>query len=124
VAASKPAARARVTSPAPIDTNAIAEVKRAVPNLESMSLADATQTLRVAALKEYAETTEAMERAVQQAEQRVIAAQNSGNEADRQAAVKQLQQVQNVHTEKLKKIAARLQGQIEALKQIKEKPAR
>ncbi len=120
VAAPKPAARPVVSSPKQVDPAIIAEVKRAVPNLESVSLADATQTLRVATLKQFAEAAEAMDRAVKTAEAGIEKAQ-SGSEADRQAAVKQLQQVQAEHTEKLKQITAHLQAQIAALQQMKSK---
>ncbi len=118
----KPVARTpRVASPTQLDTNAIAEVKSAIPDLESVSLADATQTLRVAALKEFTAATEAMDRAVKKAEQRIIQAQAGASEAEKQAAVKNLQQLQAEHTAKLQQIAARLQSQIDALKQIKGK---
>jgi hypothetical protein len=120
VNAAKPATHAPATAPEP-PAAIVAEVKRAIPNLESVSLADATQTLRVAALKEYVAETEAMERAVKDAEARVEQARAGGSEAEQQAAVKQLQQVQTQHTEKLKQIAAHLQEQIAALEQLKRK---
>ncbi|MCU0782991.1 MAG: hypothetical protein MUF81_02885 [Verrucomicrobia bacterium] len=106
-------------SPAQVDPAASAEVKRAIPNLDSVSLADATQTLRVAALKEFVSATGEMERAVKAAEQRVTEAQNTGSPAGLQAAVKQLQQVQARHTEILRQITARLQDQIAALHTLK-----
>lgn len=121
VAVAKPSPQSAIASTAKAGASTIEEVKRAIPNLNSVSLAEATQTLRVAALKEFAEATEAMERAVKDAEQRVQQAQSGGSEADQQTAVKHLQQVQAEHTEKLKQIAAALQARIAALSQLKRK---
>ena len=119
VAAAKPAVRSAIAIATKVDASVIEEVKRAIPNLDSVSLTEATQTLRVAALKEFVAATEEMERAVKEAEQRVQQAQNRGSEADRQSAVKHLQQVQAEHTEKLKQITAALQSRIAALSQLK-----
>jgi hypothetical protein len=118
--AAKPAARSAAASTATADAAAIAEVKRAIPNLENVSLAEGTQTLRVAALKEIFEATDEMQRQVKEAEQRISQAQSNGTEAEQQAAVKQLQQVQAGQTEKLQQIAARLQSQIAALQELKQ----
>lgn len=121
VAAPKTVTRSAATSAATVDTAAIAEVKRAIPNLDTVSLEDGTQTLRVAALKEFVAATEAMDQEVKAAEERIRRAQNGGSTSDQQAAVKQLQQVQAEHTEKLKAITARLQDQIAALQELKTK---
>lgn len=121
VTAAKPAAKSAAASAAPVDAAVIAEIKRSIPNLDSVSLAEGTQTLRVAALKELVEATEEMEQRKKEAEQHVSQVQNNGTEAERQAAVKQLQKVQAEQTEKIKQIAARAQAQIQALEQIKRK---
>jgi len=60
-----------------------------------------------------------MDRAVQEAEQRVRAAAAGGSETERQAAVQHLQQTQAAHAERLKQIAARLQEQLAVLQELK-----
>ena len=121
VAAAKTATKFAAASAAPADAAVIAEVKRSIPNLDSVSLADGKQILRVAALKEIMVATEEMQRRVKEAQQRISQAQTNGSEAEQQAALKQLQQVQAEQTEKLKQVAARSQAQIQALEQIKSK---
>lgn len=118
VTAARPTKSAVLSTPK-TDAAVVAEVRRAIPQLESVSLAEGTQTLRAAALKEFVEATESMQRAVQEAEQRVRETQNGGSVADQQAAVKQLRQLQAEQTEKLQRIAARLQEQIAALEKLK-----
>jgi hypothetical protein len=121
VSAAKPAARSATASTATIDAAAVAEVKRAIPNVETVSLAEGTQTLRVTALKEIIEATEEMQQRIKEAQQRIGQAQTNGTEVEQQTAVKQLQQVQAEQTEKLKDISAKLQDQIQALEQMKRK---
>lgn len=121
VAAAKPVAKSAATGAPQADAAVVAEVKRSIPNLGSVSLEEGTQILRVAALKEFVEATDEMERRVTEAQQRISQAQNNGSEAEQRAALKQLQQVQAEQTEKLKQIAARAQAQIQALEQIKRK---
>lgn len=98
------------------DSTLIEEVKRAIPNLASISVADGAQILRETALRDF--KTAAADQ-VKEAEQRLTEAQNGKSEAEQQAAMKHFQQVQAEQTEKLKQIAARLQAQIATLKQIK-----
>ena len=103
------------------DLAAIEEVKRAIPDLASTSVERGSQLLRLQTLALFTAATEEMETQVKAAQQRIIEAQNSGSEADQQAAVKNLQQVQAAQSEKLKQITMRLQAQIAALEQIKAK---
>ena len=119
VNAARPAAKPATAAASPPKPSAAEDVRRAIPNLDSLSLAEATKTLRTAALQELTDATKASEQRVKEAEQRIIQAQTNGAEAERQAAIKELQQVQAEQTEKLKEIAARLQSQIEALQQLK-----
>jgi hypothetical protein len=121
VTAAKPAATSTATSTAQTDAAVIAEVKRAIPNLDSVSLVDGKQILRAAALKEIMEAMEKMQQRLKEAQQRISQVQTSGSEAEQQAALKQLQQVQAEQTEKLKEVSARVQAQIQALEQIKGK---
>jgi hypothetical protein len=101
------------------DTNATAEVKRALPNLGSMSLEEGTQVLREAALNEFKAAAGEMEAQLRQARERLTAAQNGKSEAEQQAAMKELQRIQAEQTEKLKQIGARLQAQIAELERLK-----
>jgi hypothetical protein len=64
-----------------------------------------------------------MEKQIQTAQQQLADAQNSRPEAEQQAAMKHLQQVQLDQAEKLKAIAARLQAQISAFQQMKAAPS-
>jgi hypothetical protein len=100
------------------DTNAATEVKRALPDLATVSLEDGTQLLRDTALNEYKAMVAETEARMKEAEQRLTDAQNK-SEAERQAAMKELQRVRTEQTEKLKQIAARLQAQIAELQRMK-----
>ena len=110
---------ARTTQATPADPATIEAVKRAIPNLASVSLDEGMRMLRIASLKEFATAAQEMADQVKVAEQRLSQAQNGGSEADQQAAIKQLQQVQTGQTGKLQEIAARSKAQLEAFKQLK-----
>jgi hypothetical protein len=114
-----PPARPFVASHPPVDAAAIEEVKQAIPNFASVSLADGTQILREAALKQFATAAKEMDVQVKQAQEQLVQAQNGQSAAEQQAAMKHLQQTQAEQTEKLQQIAAQLQTQIAALKQLK-----
>lgn len=113
-----PAPRLANTPPATPD--ATEEVKRALPNLASVSMDEGTRILRAAALEDFKATVAAMEIRVAEAQQSLSQAQSGGSEAEQQATIKQLRQVQSEQTEKLKQIAARSAAQVEALRQLKE----
>jgi hypothetical protein len=114
-----PPKRQFVSSSPPVDPAAIEEVKRAIPNFASVSLADGTQILREAALKQFATAAKEMDLQVRQAQEQLVQAENGQSAADQQAAMKHLQQVQVEQSQKLQQIAAQLQTQIAALKQLK-----
>jgi hypothetical protein len=119
---------ARVTEvapPAPApkpDTSAVEAVKRAIPNLDSSSLDDATKMLREASVAEFAQAAQEMDAKLKEAQQRFLQAQTNQSVADQQAALKQLQQVQADQTEKLKQTAANAKAQLDALRQLKANP--
>ena len=117
VMAAQPPASGPVTS-AQSDPATIEEVKRAVPDLASVSVEEGTRILREAALKDFAAAANEMELRQKEAQQRVTGAQGK-SEAEQQAARKNLQQVQLEQAEKLKQVAARLQARISALQQLK-----
>ena len=102
------------------DKDVVDEVKRAIPNLASVSLEDGTQILRAEALKEFANVANQMEAQIKEAQQRLAEAQNSKSEAAQQAAMKDLQQVQAEQADKIKQIAAQLQAKVTALEYLKQ----
>jgi hypothetical protein len=119
VANAAPPAQSVVATPQPMDPAAITEVKRTIPNYASLSLEAGTQILRQAALKKFASAAKEMESQVANAQAGLSEAENSKSASDQQAAMKRLQQTQTAQTEKLQQIAAQLQAQIAALKQLK-----
>jgi len=119
VASVNPPAQPYVPSHPPVDAATIEAVKLAVPNYASVSLADGTQVLRAAALKQFAVVAKEMDVRVRQAEERLSEAENGQIAAEQQAALTNLQQTQSEQTGKLQEITAQLQAQIAALKQLK-----
>ncbi len=102
-----------------IDAAIIDEVKRKVPNLETVSLDEGSQLLRDAAVTDMKAALADTDAKIHEAEQRLTQAQAGGSDADKQAALKNLQQAQAAQTAKLKQIADRTAAQVEALKQLK-----
>lgn len=121
VEAPRPAGAAAL-APLEVNTNVVQEVKALISNLGTVSVEEGTRILREAALKDFTAAAKEMERQVKEAEQRLTQAQKGGSDADQQAAMKHLRQVQAEQTEKLKQIAARSQAQIDALQQLKAVP--
>ncbi len=117
--APNPATQPVVQPPVPVSPETIEAVKRAVPNYASLSLDEGTEMLREAAVKEFTAAASEMQSQVAKARNELDAAQNSNSADDQQAAMKHLQDVQKEQTEKLQQIAAKLQTQIAALKQLK-----
>jgi hypothetical protein len=108
---SPPAAKADVAS--------LEAIRRAIPNLDSVSVGEGSRLLRAAALTQIQQTAQEMEAQVRQAEERFLQAQNSQSEADQAAALKDLQQVKREQTKKLTEIALASKAQLEALQQLK-----
>jgi ABC-type uncharacterized transport system len=102
------------------DKAVVDEVKRAIPNLGSVSLERGTEILREAAVREFATAASQMEAQLKEAQQRLTEAQNGKSEGAQQAAMKNLQQIQAGQMDKIKQIAARLQDQIAALQRLKQ----
>jgi len=84
-----------------------------------MSLEDGTKILREAALQQFTAAAKEMDTQVKQAQQQLAQAENGQSAVEQQAAMKHVQETQAEQTEKLQLIAARLQSQIAALKQLK-----
>jgi hypothetical protein len=111
-------ARVFVEQPVPVAPAAVEDVKRALPNYDSLSVDQGTEILRQAALKKYAAAAQELQSQVVQAQAELSQAQ-SKSPADQQAAIKHLQQVQAEQSQKLQQIGGQLQTQIAALKQLK-----
>ncbi len=107
------------TSPAPVDPAISEELVRTIPDLESRSFDDAAKILREAALVEFTAAVREMQAKVQETQKELAAAQGNKSEADQQAAMKQLQQVQAEQSRKLSEITARLQARIAVLERLK-----
>jgi hypothetical protein len=97
----------------------LAAVKRAIPNLDSVSVEEASQMLRASALAQFQKTGQEMQAKVKQAEEHFLQAQSNQSKADQEAALKELHQTQKDETEQLKEIALESKAQLEALQQIK-----
>jgi hypothetical protein len=108
-----------VTRPQPVDPAIIEEVKKSVPNYESISLDDGENILRAAALKDFAAAAKEMDDQVAAAQQRLQDTQSGQSANEQQTAMKHLQETQAAEAEKLKEVAMRLNAQIAALKSLK-----
>lgn len=116
-------ASAVVKASAPVSPEVTNEIARLIPNLKSTSLEDGTRILREAAFEAFTTTGAQMEDQIKAAQQKLSEAQSGGSEAEQQAAMKHLQQVQLEQGEKYKQIAARLQVQLAVFGQMKAAPA-
>ena len=112
-----------VKASAPVSPEVTNEIVRLIPNINSTSLDDGIATLRGATVNKFIEAGAEMQKQIQAAQQQVADAQNGRSEAEQQAAMKHLQQVQLDQAEKIKAIAARLQAQISTFEQMKAAPA-
>ena len=98
------------------------EILHLIPDVSGTSLEDGIRILREAAVDKFSEAGAEMEKQIQAAQQQASNAQNGPSEADKQAAMKHLQQVQLEQAEKLKALAAQLQAQVSAFEQMKAVP--
>jgi hypothetical protein len=110
------------TAVSQINTAAIQEVRSLITNVAGVSVQQGKEILQDAALKDFTAAAKEMQMQVKEAEQRLTQAQNGGSDAEQQAAMKHLQQVQAEQTEKLKQIAARSKTQIDTFQQLKAAP--
>jgi ABC-type uncharacterized transport system len=93
------------------------EVKKTIPNLESVSQEEGKRILREAALKEFMNAVKEMEVQIKDAEQRVKSAQSP---AEQETATKNLRELKTEQTEKLKEFAAKSEAQVQALQLLKQ----
>jgi predicted DNA-binding protein (UPF0251 family) len=107
-----------VVNPAPRDVATAQELLQTIPEIESLSLADATLQVRANSLEEFKVAVSEMQSQLQSAQQRVAEAQREGPAAEA-AARKRLQQLQIDQNARLGEIARRLQSRLDALQQLK-----
>ena len=117
VASAKPANAVADSVAVQPDEATVAEIKKLIPDLGSVSLAEGKQRLRDAALKEAALLARELQQRVKDAEQAV----REAGEVEKSTALKKLQQAELERTQKIKDLAARTQARIEVLEQIKAK---
>jgi hypothetical protein len=94
-------------------------VKRAIPNLESVSVEQGSRLLRAAAVSRFEQASQELQARVKQAEEHFLQAQNSGSEAEMNDALKDLEQVRKEQAQKLTDIGLEARAQQEALQQLK-----
>jgi hypothetical protein len=110
---------ATIKAIAPVSPEVTNEVVRLIPDLKGTSLEDGTRILREAAWQEFTAAGTEMENKLQAAQQQLSDAQNGQSEAEQQAAMKHLQEVQLEPGQKYKQIAARLQAELAVFEQMK-----
>jgi hypothetical protein len=101
------------------DPGAVAALRQAIPNVDSVSLEEGTRLLRDATLNEIAQVAQEMDAKVKAAEQSYLQAQTNQSEADLESARKQLQQLRAEQNAKLKLVVAKSQAELQALERLK-----
>lgn len=117
VAVAAPAPPApEVARPSPAIT---ASIKKLIPDVSTVSVEQADQIFHAEFLKRCGELGTELEKQINAAQQKVMAAQTGGTPVDLEAAQKNLAQVQLAQAEKLKAIAADLPVQLAVFQRIK-----
>jgi hypothetical protein len=106
----------QVGTPEPATTEML---NKTIPNASNVSLEEGTRMLRTAALAEFTATVNETQALVQAAEAQLKQAKSNGSPSEQDAALKHLQDIQNVQSQKLKEITARSQAEIDAWKKLK-----
>ncbi len=106
------AGSAVASAPTPLDSQLAAEVLRALPELDAMTLDEARQELRARARENLASVVGDLQKQIISAQEQFAA---TGSETDRQ----RLQQLQREAGAKLSEIALTTQEKVEALERIK-----
>jgi hypothetical protein len=104
-----------VQSVARADTATLDAVRRAIPNVDAVSLEEGTKVLRDAGLAKFMQAAQEMEAQVKDAQGQFLQAQ--GNQSE--AAAERLRKIQTEGADKLQQIALNSHAQIAALQQLK-----
>jgi len=95
------------------------EVRRALPNVDTLPLAQGKQQLLEAARKDFETAVTAMQTELQAVQARIRQAEADGQSAAREAGLRELQQLQARRAQTLAEITHRSEAQVEALEQLK-----
>jgi hypothetical protein len=116
----------QASTPGPVldsksSAEATSDVNRLIPNVNAISLEEGLSILRDASMKDLAAAGAEMENQIKAAQQAASEAQGK-SEAEKQAALKHLQQVQLEQADKIKQVAAQLQARLAVFQQLKTSP--
>jgi hypothetical protein len=101
---------------------ATSDVNRLIPNMNAISLEEGVRILQDASMKDLATAGAEMENQIKAAQQAANEARQGKSEAEQQAAMKHLQQVQLEQADKIKQVAAQLQARLAIFQQLKAGP--
>lgn len=102
-----------------VDTSNLVAVRKAIPDLDALSLEEGTRILRDASMVKFKQAVKEMDASLKDAEQRLIQSQGNQSEAAQQAAAEELRKIQADGTRKIQQIAQDSHAQIAALQQLK-----
>lgn len=108
-----------VVNPKATDSASAQELLKAMPEVESLSLAEATAKLRAQGLEEFKSAVTQIQSELQAAQRELAEAQQQGGEVEVNAR-KKLQQLQADQSTRLGEISQRMQGRIAAASQLKQ----
>ncbi len=97
----------------------VAAVKKAVTNIDAVSVEEGSTLIRQANLNELADTVLDMDTKIKAEEQEFRQAETNNSEVDQQAARAKIQQLQAEQAEKLKKLFGKTQAEVQAFQQLK-----
>jgi len=113
-----PSARPRVkVQDSSADPESMEDVKRLIPNVQSVTLDEGRKLLRDSGLADYSQNAKEFDAKIKAAEQTFLQATNT---AAKQAALDQLQSLQTAQTDTLTQIAGKTQARIKALEKLKQ----
>jgi hypothetical protein len=118
VAESQPPGQVKQATVTP-DPEALAAVRRIIPNPDAVTVEDGASKIRQAHLNELADTVLEMETKLKAAQDAFRQAETNQSEADQQAARAQIQKLEAEKSEKLRGLFAKSQAEVEAFKFLK-----
>lgn len=101
------------------DDGVLESVRHQLPDLPSLSVDEGSRRLRDQALADFKAAVAEREQALQTVETRLREAEQRGDEAARRAALAERRELETRYNTRLSELTARLQAQLEALKQLK-----
>lgn len=117
--ANRPLAPAPTPAASAQNSNTLAEIKRAIPDPNAMTLQEGKRFLRQENQKAFRAVAEQMHREIQAAQDRFRQVEQSASETEMRAARDEIQRLQSAQADKLKQIALQGQAQIAAWEELK-----